>query len=71
MSMRNTQKNTNPDDQNKEEWKAKGNRAMIINIIFFAVLFMGIILVPLYGLLTASIIVLILFVPAIIYIYKF
>ncbi len=61
----------NKSRQEKKIWEIRGNRALLINIIFFVILFIGIILVPLSGLLTASIVIIVAFVASLIYLYSF
>jgi hypothetical protein len=57
------------EERQKEELKAKGNRVLILNIIFFLVLFAGIFLVAYAGFLTAAIIIILAFIVSLLYIY--
>lgn len=57
------------EEKQKEELKARGNKALIWNIIFFLVLFAGMFLVAYTGLVATSIIILIAFVISLFYIY--
>ncbi|MDO9534286.1 MAG: hypothetical protein Q7J85_02915 [Bacillota bacterium] len=57
------------EERQKEEMKAKGNRVLILNIIFFLVLFAGIFLVFYTGFLTTAIIIILAFIVSLIYIY--
>jgi len=52
-----------------KDWKGKGNRALIINIIFFLILFGSIFLIPVTGLTVTIIIVLVAFAASMLYIY--
>jgi len=61
-----------PTSENEEkDWKSKGHRALIINIIFFIVLLGCIFLIPLTGLLTTGIIIAVVFIASVLYIYLF
>ncbi len=52
-----------------KDWKGKGHRALIINIIFFIVLLGCIFLIPLTGLATTAIIIIVAFIASVLYIY--
>ena len=53
----------------KKEMKAKGSKALLINVIFFFILFLGIIMVAYTNLTTTVIIISVAFVVSILYIY--
>ena len=55
--------------QDLEHMQREGSKALILNIVFFVVLFVGIILVPLVGLGFSAVAVGIAFVLSILYIY--
>lgn len=57
------------EEKEKEELKARGHKALILNIIFFLVLFAGIFLVTLTGLLPTAIIISLIFIASLLYIY--
>jgi uncharacterized membrane protein len=57
------------EEKQKEELKAKGNRVLILNIIFFLVLFAGIFLVVYAGFLTSAIVIILAFIVSLLYIY--
>lgn len=57
------------EEKEKEELKARGHKALILNIIFFLVLFAGIFLVTFTGLLPTAIIISLIFVASLLYIY--
>ncbi len=64
--------NVNPSGQEEHKtWKLKGKKALIVNIIFFVVLFIGVILVPVSGFTTAAIFIVVVFIASILYIYLF
>ncbi len=56
-------------EKNKEELKKEGKKALILNIIFFIVLFAGMFLVPLASLKVSIIVISIAFVASLLYIY--
>lgn len=57
------------EEQTKKEMKAKGSKALLINIIFFFILFLGIIMYV-YTNLTATVIVIsVIFIASLLYIY--
>ncbi len=56
-------------EREKEELKARGSRALILNIIFFLALFAGIFLVTFTGLLFTAVIITLIFVASLLYIY--
>lgn len=53
------------------ELKAKGRRALIINVIFFLILFGAMFLVPLSGIWVAAAVIVIAFIASMLYIYLF
>lgn len=55
--------------EEKKNLKTKGNKALIINIAFFVILFGGMILVPLSGFLTAAVVIILAFIASLFYIY--
>jgi hypothetical protein len=55
--------------QDLEHLHHEGNKALVINIIFFVVLFVGILLVPLVGIGFASIAISLSFIVSMLYIY--
>jgi cbb3-type cytochrome oxidase subunit 3 len=58
------------EEQTKKEMKAKGSKALLINIIFFFILFLGIIMYV-YTNLTATVIVIsVIFIASLLYIYS-
>jgi len=57
------------EEKQKEELKARGNKALILNIVFFLVLFAGMFLVVYTGLVTTAVIIFIAFVVSLLYIY--
>ncbi len=57
------------EEKTKEQLKAKGHRALILNIIFFIVLFAGIFLVTITGLTVTAIIISLVFVASLLYIH--
>lgn len=67
--MSNTEKPSVQEEQ--KAWKSKGKKAMLVNIVFFLVLFIGIILVPLSGFAVAAVFIVLVFIASILYIYLF
>ncbi|MBS4030195.1 MAG: hypothetical protein KGZ63_02045 [Clostridiales bacterium] len=59
----------NMQSQDLEHLHHEGNKALVINIIFFVVLFVGILLVPLVGIGFASIAISLSFIVSMLYIY--
>ncbi|RJX29604.1 MAG: hypothetical protein C4554_00265 [Dethiobacter sp.] len=59
------------EEEQKKELKARGNKALILNIIFFLVLFAGMFLVVYTGLVTTVIVIFIAFIISLLYIYFF
>ncbi len=57
------------EERQKEELKAKGNKALLMNVIFFLVLFVGILLATTTGLVPTVIIITLVFVASLLYIY--
>jgi len=57
------------EERQKKELKDRGNRALILNIIFFIILFAGMFLVVYTGLATTAIIILAFFIISLVYIY--
>lgn len=57
------------EERQKKELKDRGNRALILNIIFFIILFAGMFLVVFTGLTTTAIIILAFFIISLVYIY--
>ncbi len=57
------------DDQKKKELKARGSKALIINVIFFFVLFLGIIMATYTNLIAAIAVISVIFVASLLYIY--
>lgn len=55
--------------QDLEHMHREGNKALILNIVFFVILFVGIILVPLVGLGFSAVTVGIAFILSMLYIY--
>lgn len=55
--------------QDLEQMHREGNKALILNIVFFVVLFVGIILVPLMGLGFSAVTIGIAFILSMLYIY--
>ncbi|HAP32014.1 MAG TPA: hypothetical protein DCQ14_03030 [Firmicutes bacterium] len=57
-------------EQTKKEMKAKGSKALLINVIFFFVLFLGIILYAYTSLTTTVIVISVIFIASLLYIYS-
>ncbi len=57
------------EERQKEELKAKGNKALLMNIIFFVVLFIGILIFTTTGLVPTVIIISLVFAASLLYIY--
>lgn len=57
------------EEQKKKELKAKGSKALIVNVIFFFILFLGIIVATYANLAVTLAIVSVIFVGSILYIY--
>lgn len=57
------------EEKQKEELKARGNKALILNIIFFVVLFLGIFMVSYTGLAVTAVVISIVFIASLLYIY--
>lgn len=57
------------EEKQKEKLKEKGNKALVLNIIFFLVLFAGIFLVTFTGLVPTVIIISLIFIVSLLYIY--
>ena len=57
------------EEQKKKELQARGSKALLINVIFFFVLFLGIIVYLYTSLLTTVIIISVIFIAALLYIY--
>jgi len=60
---------TGTGNQNNEQTKKPSRKALIVNLIFFALLFGGVIIIPLSGLATLIALILIVFSASIIYTY--
>jgi Flp pilus assembly protein TadB len=58
-------------EQQQQKLKKMGKRALWINIIFFAVLFGGMFLVPVSGIYVAALVIVLAFVVSMLYIYLF
>jgi uncharacterized membrane protein len=52
-----------------EQLQHEGNKALILNILFFVVLFVGVLLVPVLGLTFSAIAIVLAFVFSLLYIY--
>ncbi len=57
------------EEKQKEELKARGNKALILNIIFFVVLFLGIFMVSYTGLAVTAVVISVVFIASLLYIY--
>ncbi len=57
------------EEENKQELKTRGKRALILNIIFFLVLFLGIFMVAYTSLAVTAVVISIAFVASLLYIY--
>ncbi len=57
------------EEKQKEELKSRGHKALILNIIFFVVLFLGIFMVTYTGLAITAVVITIVFVASLAYIY--
>ena len=68
-SNRQTTDNNSVSDNETKDWKSKGNRALIINIIFFLILFASIFLINLSGFAITVAVIMIAFIASILYIY--
>ncbi len=59
----------NPKAQDLEQQQQDGNKALILNIIFFAVLLAGIVIVPVLGIGFSAVAISLAFVASLLYIY--
>ncbi len=57
------------EEEKKQELKARGNKALILNIIFFVVLFLGIFMVSFAGLTATAVVISVVFIASLLYIY--
>lgn len=57
--------------EEKQKLKKKGRRALVINVVFFVILFAGMLLVPFSGFHVAAIVIAVAFVASLLYIYMF
>ncbi len=57
------------EEEKKQELKARGNKALILNIVFFVVLFLGIFMVTFTGLAVTAIVISVVFIASLLYIY--
>jgi len=57
------------EEEHKKELKRKGKKAMKLNVVFFLILFIGVLMVPVFGLKTAAIAISIACALCLLYIY--
>ncbi len=57
------------EEEKKQELKARGHKALILNIIFFVVLFLGIFMVAYTSLAITAVVITIIFAACLLYIY--
>ena len=56
-------------EEHKKELKRKGKKAMKLNVVFFLILFLGILMVPIFGLQVAAIAITVACALCLLYIY--
>lgn len=61
--------NMQTNENNMEKLHKEGNKALIINIVFFVILFVGMLAVPFIGLTYSAIAIVIAFILSMLYIY--